>query len=383
MIFAENAQDAADRLSGFRLVSAEFMYRPRPTDPRARYVFDYALRSRLAELAATDGAAVLLICRDEETAASLSPVLANYPALQVIVALANPEPVENAGDAQTPWLVGWDVPERWQRYTLTDRWARILVALDVARRLGEGGFLVMPANDAVWGSGLLVWLLHLSRQHGRNGQPAAISPYTPWQHAPVPGLAIDPQIINALNAAFNRDASLRARMQAGQGQAFWGKMGVLPFGVCDLLYRQVERGAWEDDLEIDRVLKEVGYGVRAVWVAQRALYHQALPVFNRDDLRRVFERTLHYSLNIPTTPPGGHSLLNAPLDPMMALQRQVSPRFDAALTLSESIVAECNVHIRERLALYSLSWVDWGAYRYVVRVGDPWVQVWKSDRSLL
>ncbi len=380
-----DSQAAAERLHDAGYVSAEFIYQPRPTEPRARQVFDYALRTRLAELSRTPAAALLLVARDEATLASLTPLLVDFPALPLVGAIVNPSPVDRSapdGDARTPWLGEWDAPDAWRRYALTDRWARILFALDVARRLAGPGNLIMPANDAVWGSGLLRLLTDISRQHAQAGLPAVVSPYTPWQHAPVPGVDIAPLIIGALNAGFNRSADFHQRVLQGLGQAFWGKMGLLPFGVCDTVYQTVERLVWEDDLEIDRVLKQAGYAVRCRWVDQRSLYCQALPVFDRAGLRRVFDRTLHYSLNVPAPAPGG-SLLNTPLDAAVQLRRRYSRRFDAALALSEALVAECNAAIAERLARYGMSWVDWGAYRYVVRVGDPWVQVWKYETTLI
>jgi hypothetical protein len=140
---------------------------------------------------------------------------------------------------------------------------------------------------------------------------------------------------------------------------------------------------WEDDLEIDRAIREAGYAVRATWIDNPTQYRQALPVFDRDGLRKVIERTLHYSLNIPATPPGSTSLLYRPLDPLGRLHRAISPRFNRAVTLSEQLVAECSAEIAARLGRYGASWVDWGVYRYVVRVGDPLVQVWKSEQAML
>lgn len=376
---------AAARLQGAAYVSAEFIYQPRPTETRARAVFDFALRSRLAELQRTPGAAVLLIGRDEAAIASLAPLLEDVPALPVVAAITNPVPVDPAADpeARTPWQCAWEAPSDWRRYDLTDRWTRILFALEVARCLASPGYLVMPANDAVWGRGLLRRLTEFSQQHGQNGVPAAVSPYTPWQHSPVPGVAIPPQIIAALNAGFGRDSRLRQRITSGGGQAFWGKMSLLPFALADTVRRQVETMVWEDDLEIDRVLKDAGFAARCLWVEQRQLYRQSLPVFDRAGLRRVFERTLHYSLVIPAATPAGSSLLNQPLDGEQQRHRQTSKRYDAIVRLSEAVIADCNAAIAERLARCGLSWVDWGAYRYVVRVGDPRVQVWNCLSSLI
>lgn len=383
-VVVESAEAAADKLGGRRFVASELMYRPRPTAPRPRAVFDFALRSRWDELSRTPDAAVLLVCRDSDTLASLQPLMAAYPSLRFVAAVVNPSPLADAGaEARVPWQAGWDTPDAWQRYDRTDRWARIGFALDVARRLDPPGYLALPAHDAVWGIGLLARLVAFSRQNAQRGVPAVVSPYTVWQHSPVPNVDIPPSIIAALNAGFNRDSAFRERIEAGTAQGFWGKTGLLPFVVCDTVLRQVEMQTWEDDLEIDRVLKAAGYPVLCLWVEQRALYRQALPVFDRAGLARVFDRTLHYSLNLPAAMPAGTSLLNQPLDALNRLRRQVSRRYDAAVRLSEAVIADCNAQTSARLARTGLSWVDWGDYRYVTRVGDPWVQIWKNPSNLL
>lgn len=374
--------EAAAQLAGFRYVVSEFIYRPRPVEPRARAVFDYALRSRWDEVRQERGA-LLLLCRDEAAFASLTPLLDAYPDVAVVTAVVNP-PLADANDAidRTPWWAEWGRPERWRRVALTDRWARIRFALDVGRRLDDG-FLVMPANDAVWGYSLLADLTALSYDNARGGVPAAVSPYTGWQHSPVPGVDIAPLVIAALDAGFNRDGGFRAQVESGRAQGFWGKTGLLPYAVCDTLLHRCEMGTWEDDLEIDRVLKESGYAVRCWWVEQRVRYCQALPVFDRADIYRVFERTLHYSLNLPAERPAGTSLLYQPLDASNQFRRQVSRRYAAAVSLSEAVIAECGAALSERLTRYGCSWVDWGDYRYVARVGDPWVQVWTCSSDLL
>jgi hypothetical protein len=141
--------------------------------------------------------------------------------------------------------------------------------------------------------------------------------------------------------------------------------------MCEPLRRVVDTDVWEDDLQIDTKLRRLGYGVRVLWESDPALYRQALPVFDRDGVRRVIERTLHYSLNIP----GGSSLLDAPLDGFGRLQL-LSPRFRRLNRELDILIQDCRDEIRVRLARYGCSWVDWGAYRYVMRVGDPAVQVW-------
>ena len=80
---------------------------------------------------------------------------------------------------------------------------------------------------------------------------------------------------------------------------------------------------------------------------------------------------------------GGASLLTRPLDPLARLRVRLSPRFASAVALSETLVAECRAEIATRLDRFGASWVDWGAYRYVVQVGDPQVQVWKYGDAML
>jgi hypothetical protein len=381
----DSSSDIAARLQGQRFVAAEFMYKPRPVTPRERRVFDFTLASRLTELSAYDSAAVVFICNSQLTIDSLAHLRAEYPRLTMLATVVNPQPVAADLDpyAETPRHCGWPKPERWRRYALTDRWARITFALDIARHMETPGTLIMPAHDAVWGRGLLAKLLRFAEQHAKNELPAAVSPYSYFHHSPVPGVDIPRDIIDALNAAFARDSWLPWRFRFGTYQAFWGKMGLLPFAMCGEVLRRAETMVWEDDLEIDRVLHEVGYGVRTLWVNNPALYRQALPVFDRPGLRAVIERTLHYSLNIPGKTYGDKSLLNQPLDRIARLRQRVSPRFARAVALSEQVIAECNADIAARLERFGLSWVDWGAYRYAVRVGDPLVQVWKYETGMV
>lgn len=379
---ADSASDAAHLLRGSPFISAELMYKPRPTEPREQRVFDFTLASRLAELSRYDGAAVLLLCNAPATLDSLAHLPADYPRLRFVAAIINPQPLTlSAPDpyATTPFDCGWPTPERWRRYNLTDRWTRITFALDVARQMDAPGTLLMPALDAVWGRGLLDMLTRLSRRHARSGQPAAVSPYTPYQHSAVPGLDTPQPIIDALNAAFARDSWLRWRFRFGRYQSFWGKMGLLPFGMCSELLRRAETMVWEDDLELDRLIREAGYAARCKWISNPTLYRQALPVFDHDGLRAVIERTLHYSLPIPGPFPGAKSRLNQPLDTPARLWTIISPRFARAVALSEAVIADCNAAIAARLERCGASWVDWGAYRYAVRVGDPLVQVWKLE----
>ncbi len=377
----ESASDVAARLAGRRFVVAEMMFKPRPAEPKHQSVFDFTLASRLDKLCRYENAAMVLICRDQATADSLAHLPTEYPTLLFVTAMANPKPIPpSTADAYalTPQQCGWETPERWRQYDLTDRWARLLFALDVGRQLTEG-FLILPAHDAVWGRGLLARLEALSRRSARQGLDAAVSPYTYHQHSPVPGVSIDPAIIDAMNATFAPDSLLRWRFRLGRYQSFWGKMGMIPFGMCDVIRRNVQTMVWEDDLEIDRVIREAGYGARCLWIDQPSLYRQAPPVFDRDDLRNVIDRTLHYSLPIPSAEGTAPSLLNRPLDALGRLRCVLSPRFARAVRLSQTLISECNARIAARLDRYGASWVDWGDYRYVVTVGDPAVQVWNYE----
>ena len=377
-----SASEVAHKLLGQRWISAEFMYKPRPPDARSCLVFDFALNSRLTELSRYDHAAVLLICNSQATIDSLAHLPSAYPRLEFVSVIVNPQPVTPSSHdsyTDTPTRAEWSDPSHWQRYVLTDRWARIIFAFDFARQFSSPGTLIMPAHDAVWGRDLLAALTRLSEQHAKNGFPAAVSPYPYYQHSPVPNLDIPLDIIDALNAAFARDSWLRWRLRSGAYQAFWGKMGMIPFGICGEVLNRVETMVWEDDLEIDRVIREAGYGLRCRYISNPALYRQALPVFDRAGLRAVIERTLHYSLNIP----GETSLLQRPLDRIGRLRKRLSSHFARALQLSESLTAECSAEITTHLSRYDMSWVDWGAYRYVVRVGDPRVQVWKYQGGMV
>jgi hypothetical protein len=374
---------AVERLDACSLIDAEFMHQPRPTAQRERLVFDFALNTRLTELSRHDNAAVLLLCRDQHTAASVAHLPAAYPRLTLVAVTAAPTPISAAAtesDARTPYHCAWDAPERWQRYAQTDRWARIIAALTIASRLPRPGHLIMPAHDAVWGRGLLAHLLRLSGRYAQAGLPAAVSPYTYHQQSRVPGVDIPRDIIAALNAAFAHDSWLWLRLRRGRYQAFWGKMGLLPFGMCASVLARAEPLVWEDDLEIDSAIRAAGWGACCRWIANPAHYRQALPVFDRAGLRKVVERTLHYSLNLPGAYYGAHSVLNQPLD-QVGRWRRLDPRFDRAVRLSDAIIAEVNAEIAERIGRYGCSWVDWGGYRYVVRVGDPFVQVWGAAPS--
>ena len=374
----ETPAAAAALLSGRRIVSAELMYRPRPPAGRERLVFDFAFRSRLAALAADD--AVLLLCDSLSTLDSLIPLLSDFPVPLVLALIVNPAPA--ALSNETPRRCAWDDPDGWRRFQTTDRWARIDSALEVGALLGgegmKAGMLALPAHDAVWRADLLPALRRFAGQHAKAGLPAAVSPYTPFQHSHVPGAAIPREIVDLMNVTLMRDPLLRGKIKGDRVQAFWGKMGLLPFGVCAALRRKVDRGAWEDDLEIDQALRALGYGVRCLWVDDPALYRQSPPVFDLDGLRRVVDRTLHYSLNVGPRA----SALSRPAAPMRRLAARRHPHFWRLGERSEALIAECSAAMDARLTRFGASWVDWGAYRYVARVSEPYVEVWRHVQSV-
>ncbi len=369
----ETAEAAAALLAGRPLVSAELMYRPRPPEDRERAVFDFTLRSRLSKLSPDD--AVLLLSDSTATVDSFRPLIDAYPTLLAVALIVNPA-LEIDKISDTPRRCAWSEPESGQRYRTTDRWARIDAALQVGAQLGSDGMLALPAHDAVWGDDLLPRLRRFAVENGKAGLPAAVSPYTPYPHSAVPGADILADIIDLMNVTLVRDPSFRQKLQAGQVQGFWGKMGLLPFGLCAALRAEVDQGVWEDDLEIDGALRALGYGVRSLWVSDPFVYRQAPPVFDLEGVRRVVDRTLHYSLCVGPRA----SALTQPSDPLRRLAAQVKPRFGQLVAQGEALIAECSALIDARLSRYGASWVDWGAYRYVARVGDPYVEVWRQLR---
>jgi hypothetical protein len=381
MEHVSSAAEAAAALKDVCYVDAEFMYQPRPANanPREQIVFDYTLKSRLAQLAAQDAA--LFICDGRRAVESLRIFESQFPHLRMVAAITNP-PFWSGQTPNTPQLLGWDTPENWERYAMTDRWARIDFALEVGELLDSPGYLLMPAQDAVWGEGLPAYLERSSRLYAKNGLPAAVSPYTYYQHYAVPGAAIPQHIIDVMNTAFGRDFLFPWKIRLDRVQAFWGKMSMTPFGMCQAIRQNVQKDVWEDDLEIDGAIRRLGYGVRCRWVSDSALYRQSPPIFDREGLRKVIERTLHYSLNISGAAVGASSL-NFPLDSLGRLWRGLNPGFEGNNAEAEALIAECNAVIRTQLQTYGASWVDWGGYRYVTRVGDAAVEVWKRGIILV
>lgn len=367
-----------DQLGAVRWLTAEFMYRPRPDEPNARLVFDAALRARLSALDERD--AVLFICNSEETAGSLAPVLDHFSYLRCRFALVNPTLASSALQTYTPFQCGWHQPERWQRMTHTDRWARLRFALQAGATL-QGGWLVMPAHDAIYHRPLLDLLSSHSEKAAQKGARAAVSPYTPYQHSATSGVTVNAAtyaaVIEAMNAGFARDRHFRRRIVQGNAQRFWGKMSLLPFELCAPVLNHADIGIWEDDKEIDRALRDGGWGQEGVWVSDWHLFRQSPPVFNWHDLKGVFMRYLHYSLNIPA--PVSPSVLNQPLDHVLRRQRRQQPRYRRAIDRASALVNACNEAIAANLAHCGASWVDWGNYRYVARPSDADVEVWKRQ----
>lgn len=364
---SETAEACADR----RFVSAEFMYKLPPTEPRARLVFEYALRLRLAALGSDD--AVLFICDSAATADAVAPILAAFPRPLALATITNPDD-DPGGDPSIPARLGWE--GEWRRCRTTDRWRRITAAMEVARRIESSGYLVMPAHDAVWGEGLLSRLVDFSQQHQRGRLPAAVSPYTYYQHSAVPGAAIPPLVIDVLNTALGRDLRFAERLERDEVQGFWGKMGMIPFGMCGAVIDAANQRMFEDDLELDRVIRVLGYNARGLWIDDPAVYRQSPPVFDLDGARVVIERLMHYSLYVPASEVGGSSL-NFPLDELGQQKLQTDPDFARLNQIAEGLIAECARHIKARLDQFGVSWVDWGRYRHVARVGIPGVEVWR------
>jgi hypothetical protein len=344
-----------------KFLHAEFMYKPRPTEAVQRRTFDKNLRSRLNALSQHD--TLLLICNHESTLTSLQPVLDAYPALQKCHVFTNPQP--RAVQSDTPARCDWESPERWTQMDMSDRWARILCALRYAEADGEReGYLVMPAHEAVFGEGLLEALAAFAHeQHTRTGLPHAVSPAPARSDDASPALLL-------LDAAFDRAPFDDV---CEQGQGFWGKMGMIPLALCAKLAREVDTDVWEDDLEIDWAMVEIG-GATACIRLPRQQYLLDYGDINIASVRQIIERHLHYSLRIPGEQ--ASALLAAPSQHSRARARG-NAAYARAVQMADALIAECDAEMRTRVAKWGCSWVDWGAYRYVARPRDPAVEVWK------
>jgi hypothetical protein len=153
--------------------------------------------------------------------------------------------------------------------------------------------------------------------------------------------------------------------------------------MASTLLARAERRVWEDDLELDSVIRDAGYTAKCIWIDNPRQYRQALPVFDQNDIRAVFERTLHYSMHIPGEFADKRNLLHLPLDWWGNMRKSISPRFKEAITVGDSLIEEITESLNKRLNTIGFSWVDWGDYRHVVRVGDPFVQVWKCESDMV
>ncbi|MCA9904601.1 MAG: hypothetical protein KC547_12170 [Anaerolineae bacterium] len=350
------------------LLVAEFMFmhQKRSVAKRERAIFDDNLRARLGALTAQDS--VLFICNSDTTRDSLQPLAADFPQLTIQYVVTNPEP--NPQPRQIPFDCQWEMPAAWQQMTMSDRWARILCALDTAAKQASSGYLVMPAQDAAYSRELLLRLIDTSQAEA---VPCAISPRTRLAQASQPGTsAAQIEIADLHNAAFDR-AALEAICETG-GQGFWGKLGLIPFVLCKPLLAQVETHTWEDDLEIDRVLADLGCVARCVEIDDPALFRLVPPVFDRAQVHAIIERHLHYSLKIPGEKQS--ALWSAPSS-RSQLRAQSEPTYALRLAEAENMIADCERDMHARVARYGASWVDWGGYRYVARPRDPVVEVWK------
>lgn len=374
----ETALKVASYLDGRHFIDTEFMYRPRPETVREQVVFDSTLRSRLSTLSGND--AVVFVCDSQATVDSLTHFETEFPQLLMAAIITNPLPFKGKSGS-TPFELQWEEPDQWQRMEMTDRWARIDTALQIGSLMNGSGYLLMPAHDAVWGKGLLSELEQFSKRYAKNELPAAVSPYTYYQHSAVEGAEIPKDVIDLMIVALNRDLGFRRKIQQDEVQAFWGKMSMTPFGMCEAIREQSEKTLWEDDLDIDRIIRELGYGIRCIWVNDPAVYRQAPPVFDQAGIRKVIERNLHYSLHIPSHPAGGSGLLE-PLDWLGQLKAVINPRFRRVNHEAELMIQACATEIQHRLEKFGASWVDWGAYRYVARRRDPVVEVWRKQKRI-
>ncbi len=278
-------------------------------------------------------------------------------------------------DAQNGYIKVFDWDGHWVRLSMSDRWTRILAALELGRDAGTGGYLIMPAHDALYSRDLLLKLVAFSRQHAQNGLPAAVSPFTFYKHSPIADADIPADIIDLVNAAFNRDPAFRLQLERGAAQGYWGKMGLIPFEMCGDLLKTVDTRIWEDDLELDRAITALGYAARTLWIDDPAQYRQALFVVDEAGVRHIIERHLHYSLRT------GGSALTQPLTDMARYWRIINPHLGAASVWAERIIDEEYAKMMQRVAQYGASWVDWGDYRYVARPYDPHVEVWSNSAN--
>lgn len=316
------------------VLCAEFFYALPAENSRARGQMMTHFAARCAAL--HPGDAVLVLAGDAALYPALDAVLIDFPHLTVRRQVVRPTRTADGSYAQT------------------DRWARIDAALQAAATPGAVS-LLMPALDAVYDRRLIERLLAVEG-------PA--SAWTPCHHA---GTGI---IAAAMNAAFNRDRGFKRRLKTGHTQQFWGKVGMIPGGLCAALRTAVQgdHRVWEDDMAIDRALNALGHPARCLWITDPAVYHLHPPVLTQDDLDRVIDRHLHYALH------GGSGLL---LPPDRAQRRRMAHDADyaAAVMLADERIARAQAALTTRLTTHGESAVIWGGYTITARPGDPFVRI--------
>jgi hypothetical protein len=359
-----------------RVLAVEFLYQPLPSAGMAAVALREAMHTRLRTLTGDDALLWLLAANDTAAYEQVRAFARAYPTVPTYYRFV--DPAVYAPEPALAATLGWDDPQvRYHRVNMSDRWARLQAALELGAALGVStrGWLLLPALDAVFGDGLLERMLLLSEHYQIDGIPAAISPFTPYQHAPVRGLEIDPHIIDAYNLAFDRDPATRWLIERGEFQQFWGKCGLLPYAMCETVLREADTGVWEDDREISRVLRDAGYSAHCWWEDDPLVYHQAPPVFSEHDLYTVLVRYLHYSLNIPFGSGKPRSMLNEPVPEAELARRQSRENLWEAHLLAERLIERGNRLVIDRVKRFGASWVDWGRYRYLATVGQPHVDV--------
>ncbi len=374
----ENPEKIASAFKGTRLLNCEFLFASRPHTPQRGAIFDLTFHSRQQQLTAQDG--VLLIATDQASIDSVTPLLERYSQVRQIACITNPTVSDE--QPQTPFELVWDMPAQWRKMRCSDRWARLLYAFEVGKYLhqqGDVGWLVFPAWDARWGDQLLPLLMAYSHQCALQSIPAAVSPYSAFQDTKPLNLHKSRLGANLYNLIFARDRTFREGLKTGDIQGFWGKMGLIPYALCEFLLQHVDTDEWEDDLEIDRALTAGGWASRGLWIADERQYRHVLPIFHLDDVYQIVTRHLHYSLRLATQGKNRSHLLDVP--DRMARRRTRWSRLQARIVpTAQTILATADETLMTRVKHDGASWVDWGAYRYVTRPSVPQVEVWKRSR---
>lgn len=386
LIVYDNPFAAANTIRDTPLLSIEFMYQAfgGSGSGMGEMALSFALRSRLDQLSAwvrpndpdTD-AAVLLICDSIDTARSFHFLQADYPRLKFCYGLANPEPQSIGIQHAVKWKArrySWEDADQWRIYDMSDRWARILFALRTCAVISNDtdGYVLMPALDSVWGDGLIDRLIGRSEVREQSiGRPTAVSPFTPFQHSPIPDCTYEPSVIDVMNACYNRDSTFPAQVRDGTGQAFWGKMSLTPYKLCEPILNEALPLVMEDDRELDGAVARADGSTYGDWIDDPTLYRQSPPIFDMAGVEQAVFRTMHYTADIPGNLSENGSIFCRPLSVQAA---RMFPK--EVLDLSQSLINRCVARIEANIRRYGVSWVDWGRYRYVVEPGNPQVAVW-------